>query len=85
MIRAAERDQNVSEPASDWKAGDRVAVVLPYRSGVWGRYRRVRATGTVTAVDVPGLPPGVDIALDFEVGGARSCYATHEEVMSADP
>lgn len=66
------------------RVGDRVSVYLPDRSAPGkGRGRRVAivpVSGTVTAVDLPGLPRGVQVALDRTVNGGDTCYATHAEV-----
>jgi hypothetical protein len=38
------------------------------------------ALATVLEVDLPGLPPGVYLALDEQVNGATTAYASHTEV-----
>ena len=45
----------------------------------------VQATGTVTAVDEPGLPPGVRVTLDREINGVDTCYATYRELHPQRP
>jgi len=67
--------------AEPWKPGDRVIVRLPDRQ----RKHHVDVHGTVREVDPPGLPPGVRVALDREVNGKRTCYATHSELRREVP
>lgn len=69
--------------APRWEVGDRVA--WPHRERQRGAHRRrvVRSVGTVTAVDVPGLPPGVRVEFDQPVHGETTCYATHDELECA--
>lgn len=63
-----------------WWVGDRV--VWPHREGS-GRHRRdVQSAGTVTAVDLPNLPTGVEVAFDEPVNGSRRCYAAYSELRS---
>jgi hypothetical protein len=62
-----------------WKPGDRVIVRLPDKSVTYGP-RDIDVPGTVREIDLPGLPPGVAVDLDFEINGARDCYATHREL-----
>jgi hypothetical protein len=47
--------------------------------------QRVSVTGTVVAVDTPGLPPGVWIELDRQVGGSRRCYAPYHDLEPGPP
>jgi len=68
----------VPEP-QPWKPGDRVIVRLPHRSTP---VCDIDVCGTVRAVDLPGLPPGVKVDLDEQVNGVRDCYATHRELRS---
>jgi hypothetical protein len=63
-----------------WKPGDRVALTLP--TGQRHRPNRQRVTGSVRAVDEPGLPSGVRVDLDAAVRGVTDCYATHDELVS---
>lgn len=70
-------------PRSPWLVGDRV--VWPHREDR-GRGRRsvwAWSPGTVTAVDLPDLPPGVRVAFDEPVNGELDCYATHDEIEPA--
>ena len=60
-----------------WKPGDRVIVRLPRKTTPVGD---IDVHGTVRAVDLPGLPPGVKVDLDEAVNGVRDCYATHSEL-----
>jgi hypothetical protein len=61
-----------------WWVGDRV--VWPHREGSGRRRRDVQSAGTVTAVDLPNLPAGVEVTFDEPVNGARRCYATYDEL-----
>lgn len=66
------------ETTPAWKVNDRV--VWPHSEGV-GRDRwAVRSAGTVTGIDLPGLPPGVQVTFDKPVNGASTCYAVHGEL-----
>jgi hypothetical protein len=47
--------------------------------------QRVSVTGTVVAVDTPGLPPGVRVELDRQVGGGRRCYAPYRDLEPGPP
>lgn len=65
------------------RVGDRVCVDLPDRSARRHQGRHVAVVpvfGTVAAVDLPGLPRGVQVALDRTVNGVDTCYATYAEV-----
>jgi hypothetical protein len=70
-----------------WKPGDRVIVRLPDKSlpAVGRGSRQVDVHGTVRAIDLPGLPPGVKVDLDREINGVRDCYATHSELRPEVP
>ena len=62
-----------------WQIGDRVTY----------RYRRNGVEhyvhGTVTALDLPGLPPGVQVTFDAPDRGVTTCYATRRELVSGPP
>jgi hypothetical protein len=76
----------MTEP-EPWKPGDRVIVRLPDRNlrQGGGGYRSVDVHGTVRAVDLPGLRPGVKVDLDREINGVQTCYATHRELRREVP
>lgn len=67
--------------AAPYVVGDRVSLALPE-----GRRhcRLVRVRGTITDVDIAGMPPGVRVQLDRTLHVGRAlidhCYATHAEV-----
>jgi hypothetical protein len=63
-----------------WWVGDRV--LWPHLEGSARRRREVRSAGTVTAIDLPGLPPGVEVTFDDPVHGSRRCYATYHELRT---
>jgi hypothetical protein len=46
---------------------------------------RVSVTGTVVTVDTPGLPPGVQVELDRQVGGGQRFYATYHDLEPGPP
>ena len=66
--------------APGWAVGDRVA--WPHREGRGSACRTVLTVGTITAVDLPGQPPGVQVTFDEPVRGLPACYATHAEIMT---
>lgn len=39
-----------------------------------------RVTGTVAAIDEPGLPRGVRIHFHYGMRGLDNCYASHDEL-----
>lgn len=63
-----------------WSPGDRV--VWPHRERYGKTYMTVQSSGTVTAVDEPGLPRGVRVQFDSPVHGVSDCYATYDELLS---
>jgi hypothetical protein len=63
-----------------WKVGDRVAWPHKVRAGRFASI--ILEVGTVTAVDLPGLPRGVQITFDDPVDGAATCYATYREIQA---
>lgn len=63
-----------------WSVGDRV--VFPHRARKGGHHN-VWTVGTVTAVDLPGLPPGVKVEYDEPDDGCPGCYARHDELEPA--
>lgn len=63
-----------------WWVGDRV--VWPHREGSGRRRRDVRPAGTVTAVNLPHLPAGVEVTFDEPVNGSLRRYATHSELRA---
>lgn len=68
--------------APSWSVGDRV--VWPHREGRGSAWRTVLTAGTVTAVDLPGQPPGVQVTFDEPVKGSSTCYATHSEILAEE-
>lgn len=65
-----------------WRVGDRV--VWPHREGIGRNRRDVESSGTVTALDLPNLPPGVEVTFDEpDTEHARRCYATYRELRAA--
>lgn len=68
--------------STQWQVGDRV--VWPHREGIGRARRTVYSTGTVTAVDLPGMPAGAQVTFDRPVNGAPTCYATYAELHEVD-
>lgn len=65
--------------------GTRVRLHLPEPRPSLLHPQIVSVTGTVVAVDPPGLPPGVQVDLDRQVGGGRRCYATYSDLQPGPP
>lgn len=65
--------------------GTRVRLRLPEPRPSLLRPQLVSVTGTVVAVDPAGLPPGVQVELDREIGGGRRCYATYSDLRPGPP
>lgn len=63
--------------------GDRVTLEIPIAPWRKTGRRRELVTGTVAAVNEPGLPPGVRVVFDQPVNGVPNAYATHAECRSA--
>lgn len=61
-----------------WWVGDRV--VWPHQEGHGFARHEVVSPGTVTAIDLPGQPPGARVRLDAPVHGLWTCYATYDEL-----
>lgn len=62
-----------------WRVGDRVT----YRYRRFGAEHHVH--GTVIALDLPGLPTGVQVEFDEpdpHSDNATTCYATHRELTN---
>lgn len=71
----------------EWAVGDRVIVNLPNNKNPWLQVRRgsaVPVSGTVKALDEPGVVRGVRVQFDAEFNGVMDCYATHEELVAAN-
>jgi hypothetical protein len=69
----------------DVHVGTRVRLQLPEPRPSLRRPERVSVTGTVVAIDTPGLPPGVRVELDYQVGGGRRCYASYSDLEPGPP
>ena len=72
---------------TQWKVGDRV--VWPHEVKRGRSYVTVRTSGTVIALDLPGVPRGVQVEFDSPINGADgiftdTCYATYEELEPED-
>jgi hypothetical protein len=67
------------------EVGERAVWTHELAGGPGRPRRKVRTPGTVQAVDVPNLPPGVSLRFDVPdpATGATECYGTHDEIRPA--